>query len=76
MITSTRTGDVAVTVAVRGEATLPKSARNFYDLEAEGRWNGPGGRSFGTRGVVRVFVDAGGAPRSASILKIRTECSG
>jgi hypothetical protein len=61
-------------VKVNAEATLPKSDRNYYDIETEGTWNGPGARTFKTKGVDRVYVDAALTPRRANILKIRTDC--
>ena len=61
----------AVLDTFRDEPLPPMSS--FYDLPTTGEWNGPG-RSFRTQGVDRVCVNAEGAPISATIMKIRTDC--
>jgi hypothetical protein len=68
---SGRGSDFTVTIDAR--ATLPTRSPGCYDLPTTGEWKGPG-RSFRTQGVDRVCVNAEGAPISATIMKIRTDC--
>jgi predicted nucleic acid-binding Zn-ribbon protein len=61
------------TVKIDSKVALPAKHPGCYDLTTTGEWNGPG-RSFKTQGVDRVCVNAEGAPVSATIMRIRTDC--
>jgi hypothetical protein len=66
-------GDGGITVTIDAKAVLQAKSPGCYELPTEGAWAGPD-RRFTTQGVDRVCVNAEGAPVSATISRIRTEC--
>lgn len=63
-------------VVVRSERKPVPKKSGYYDVETRGDWSGPGGRSFRSSGIDRVFTSDGLTPTSAVFVRFRTICSG
>ncbi len=61
------------TVLIDSKTTLPAKNPGCYELPTVGNWSSAD-RRFKTQGVDRVCVNGDGAPVSATISRIRTDC--
>jgi hypothetical protein len=61
------------TVTIDEKRTFPARNPGCYQLPTLGHWSA-GDRNFKTQGEDRVCVNAEGAPVSATISRIRTDC--